>query len=541
MPKQTKTYDALLDKDVLTARRIASRTKRLPRVNLPRLEGWNYGPCKHHDDARPDCEFRECGGDFFDHQTVTISWLYFNRKGLVASVPGSGKTNVALGLTCLLKQRGELAHRAIYIVQTPVTLQWLAEAKRFAPGLNVKAVYSGMKKADRIDTYASPWDVLIVGYHMLLKDVDLLDHYSPSLVVTDDVDPLLDRNNATHKAIVRITDRASRVVVMNASSLQVRLRQIYAAMVPLGAREIWGSESAFEDRYVRWEKFTIPTSDPLKKQIVSRRTGYKNWQEFKAKLEPWVIRYDYGDLTDIRMPDIMPPENVWLDLHPRQRVKYEELRQGVLRVMQEKGEKIKLTNALTMVTYGQMVCAGLTAFGEEDGPGASVKMDWIMHQLTDVWREEKIVVYIKNPGVIKALQSRLDRAGIGHATVWGLESNPQARAAEQKRFWDDPNCRVFMGTSAMERGLNLHAANIVVCLDMLLNPSRMDQIVGRTRRAGSPHDRIFVFNLFCVNTQETKYLDILRERAALIDQVWDSDNQLFESLSPLELLSMFKP
>ena len=93
----------------------------------------------------------------------------------------------------------------------------------------------------------------------------------------------------------------------------------------------------------------------------------------------------------------------------------------------------------------------------------------------------------------------------------------------------------------MERGLNLHIANIVVCVDMLLNPSRMEQIVGRTRRAGSPHERIFPFYLMAANTQEEKYLDVLQRRAALISQVWDSSVELFEQLSPLELLSMFQP
>ena len=43
------------------------------------------------------------------------------------------------------------------------------------------------------------------------------------------------------------------------------------------------------------------------------------------------------------------------------------------------------------------------------------------------------------------------------------------------------------------------------------------------------------------NTQEEKYLDVLQRRAALISQVWDSSVELFEQLSPLELLSMFQP
>jgi hypothetical protein len=530
--------------DPLAARRVAAQIKKRNRVPLPTLKYWNYGPCEHHEEATPSCEYRACGGDFFDHQTVTISWLYFNQKGLVASVPGSGKTNVALGLTCLLKERGELPGRAIFIVQTPVTLQWLGELRRLT-SLKAEAIYSGMSRDKRVEIYSGSWDVLIIGFHMLIKDVDLLEKFTPSLVITDDVDPLLNAENATHKAIVAVADRAKRVAVMNASSIQVRLSQIHAAMAPIGSKQIWGSQDAFEQRYIIREKFSGPKVKTKKGKVINtvefREVGYKNWTDFKKRLDPWYIRFGYEDLTDIRMPQVMPPENVFLEMSPRQRKKYEELRKGVLRVVKEQGESIKHTNALTMIMYGQMVCAGLPALGEADGPGASVKLDWVMNQLLNAWSDQKIVVYIKNPGLIKAFQARLDSAGIGYGTVWGLESDPVARAADQKRFWEDPNCRVFIGTSAMERGLNLHCSNIVVCLDMLLNPSRMEQIVGRARRAGSPHEKIFTFNLFCTDSQEMHYLSVLQKRAAMINQVWDSESELFEPLSPLELLEMFKP
>ena len=535
------THDAL---SALTpeARRAAKLVKKEPRIALPHLKYWNYDACEHHKEPTPSCEYRLCGGDFFDHQTVTISWLYYNRVGIVASVPGSGKTNVALGLAALLKERGELASRAIFVVQTPVTLQWLAEAERFTPKLKVKATYTGMTKDQRLAAYAEPWDILIIGFHMLMQDIDTLaENFTPSLVVTDDVDPLLAHENTTHKAIVRLTEHAKRVVVMNASTIQVRLQQIHAAMVPFGGKQIWGSLDKFEGTYIRYEKVSEKTNKPGIYAVRLKEVGFRNWEQFKKTLEPWFIRYDYEDLSDVRMPMIMPPEYVWLDLHKAQRDKYEEVRQGVLRIVREHGEEIKHTNALTMINYGQMICAGLPAFNEADGPQASVKLDWVMHKLADEWADRKIVVYIRNPGLIRAFQARLDNAGIGYGTIWGVESDPVIRAEQQKRFWNDSNCRVFIGTSAMERGLNLHIANIVVCVDMLLNPSRMEQIVGRTRRAGSPHERIFPFYLMAANTQEEKYLDVLQRRAALISQVWDSSVELFEQLSPLELLSMFQP
>jgi superfamily II DNA/RNA helicase len=542
MSAQPEDLTALLDPDA-ARKAAAAKVKQLKRVNLPPLKYWNYGACRAHQDVGPqvDCEHQKCGGDFFDHQTVTIAWAYMAKKAMIASVPGAGKTNMTLGLAAMLKERGELTQRCVIIVQTPAVLQWLSEAQRFVPQLHTEAVYSGLTRPQRVARYVSNWDILIVGYHMLMRDVKMLEKLDIGMVVTDDVDPLLDHENLTHKVIVKLAEKADRVLVMNASNLQTRLQQIHAAMVPMDGRQIWGPLGSFERRYIRQESITEYTASGRRSQRV-KTTGFKNMTEFKQLLQPHVIRHGYDDLTDVRMPDIMPPENVWLELHPRQREKYDELRQGVLRVETEQGEKVKHATALTMVGYGQQICAGLPALGEPDGEGASVKLDWLMDRLDGgAWADTKVVTFIKNTGLVEAFQHRLDAVGIGHSTVWGRESNPMVRREAQQRFWSDPNCRVFMGTSAIERSLNLQAANVVVNVDTHLNPERMRQILGRVRRSGSRHSHVFTFNLFCLDTQEGKYLDVLKRRAAVIDHVWDEEGQMYEKLSPHQLLELIRP
>lgn len=99
----------------------------------------------------------------------------------------------------------------------------------------------------------------------------------------------------------------------------------------------------------------------------------------------------------------------------------------------------------------------------------------------------------------------------------------------------------MMGTSAIERGHNLQCSNVVVFFDSHINPSRNQQILGRARRAGSNHDHIFVFNLFCTNSQEEKYLPVLEARQAVADTIWNEGNDLYKSLSPVDLLQLLKP
>lgn len=519
---------------------LAAQVKAAGSVILPHLEHWNYGACSRHETPRPDCEYRECGGDLFDHQNVGVAWLYLRKKGLLADAPGAGKTSQILALMCLLKQQKELPPRAVIVVNTPAVTQWAAEAARFAPGLGVAHVPAGMPKKDRIATYSGNWEVLIVGHHMALRDQKILVTLAPGMVVTDDVDPLLNHGTRTHKMLVDLCHRAERVVVMNASSVQTKPQQLHASMVPIGGRAIWGSLPSFERRYLRleWDEIRVKGGKKVK---VSKFVGLKNAEELRARLGPWVIRRTYDDLTDIRMPELMPPTNVWLELHPAQRAKYDELRKGVLEIQRKSGTKIKHTTALTMITYGQQVCAGLPALGEDDGPQASVKLDWVINRLMGTWEKEKIVVFIRNIGNVRALQARLASVGIGFATIWGEDKDAGARQGEVTRFWEDPNCRVMIGTSAIERSLNLQNASIIVNLDTMLNPERMKQLLGRVRRAGSAHSHVFQFNLLAVDTQESRYLDVLRKREAVNSYIWDESQELYEALSAEDLLKLIRP
>lgn len=528
-------------------RAAALRAKAAKRVELGPLSYWNPDPCADH--AEPDQECSRCGGPLWDHQTRSIAHMFIAKRSLEASVTGAGKTNMALGLCALLKQKGLLTSRAIVICQTPAVLQWAEQAAKFTPKLRVEPIYSGLNRQARVARYAGNWDVLVIGYHMLLQDKAIIHRLEPGLVLVDDVDPLLNYDNKTHKEIVKLCAAADRSVVFNATNIQTRLQQIHAAMEATNGKEIFGSANAFEKRYVQTQRIALRGRDgePLKTKdgrpvYATKVLGYKNLNEFKTKIAPWVIRNTYDDFgTDVSMPEIMPPENVYLELHPAQRAKYAELQKGIIRLIAEEGTKVKHATALTKITYGQQICAGLPALHEPDGPEASVKLDWIMEKLAGDFEGQKILTFMKNKGMIEAFQARLRKADVGYATIWGNDRDALSREAERKRFWSDPRCRVFMGTAAMERSLNLQNANILVNVDTHLNPARMAQLLGRVRRGGSKHKHVFVFNLFAADTQETKYLDVLKARQAIADFVWDEASELYEALSPLQLLSLIKP
>lgn len=526
------------DHDLRTER--AEAVKRASDITLPPLKFWNYDPCAAHDTPRVDCEYRACGGELFAHQRVGVMWLYLRKSGLLADLPGVGKTNQALALAALLKERGELTNRMLIVCQTPAVLQWLAEAQRWVPKLRADAAHTGLTRGKRIAKYVQDWDLMVIGYHMLLKDWRMLERFEVGCLVIDDVDPLLNHDTKTHQTLVSLASNAERCIVMNATSIQTKLEQVHAALLPAGGYDVFGSLSQFERRYVRKEfsREMTRSGRVYTREII---VGYKNGADLREKLGPLYLRRKYEDLTDIRMPTLMPPEHVWLEMHPEQKKRYAELQKGVLRLKTEEGEKVKHAVALAKVTHGQQICAGLPALGEKDGPQASVKLDWLLHQIQGPWADRKVVCFIKNLGLVDAAEKRLHKVGVGTAKIWGRDANAKRRQAEIAKFWRDPKCRVLLGTSAIERSLNLQNANILVNVDTILNPARMAQLAGRVRRAGSRHQHIWVFNLFCRDSQEERYLDVLQRRQAMADYTWGEQSELYDALSPLELLSLITP
>lgn len=526
----------------------AKRLQQASDINLPELKYWNYQPCRRHrrwEDSdgsvrqnvpKPGC--RECGLHPRKHQRVGAMWLYLRQRALLADSCGTGKTAHFGLLVALMQETGELAEgRAVLICRSAAVYQHLAEIRRMLP--MAKVVSATGTKRQRMETYVSGWDVLVIGQHMFLRDVDsLTNNFNIGLVAVDDVDALRNRQSKTAWAIKRLAKRSPRCVVMTGTPLQKKLHELYSVLEPLGGREVFGSEAMFMRRYVRTENMVIWTKGG-RRMTLPKVVGYQNVKECAQLLQPFALRRTAADIDDVDLPAISTSD-VYLELYPAQKARYDELRQGVVKIIKEEGTTVKQANALSKIHYGAKICAGLAALGEDDGENTSVKLDWVMDKISEDGDlgEEKVVVFMGYKTTIKAFQDRMDKAGIGYVTIWGDEPDKAKRQAAIDRFWNDPGCRVLVGTQAIEQSLNLQCARHLINVDMILNPARMEQLAGRIRRDGSAFPTVYVHNLLTLDTQEERYIPLLEREQALIDTVWDENSELFESLSPLALLTL---
>jgi len=534
--------DALLE-DPLEKKRheAAARIQAAYDIDLPRISTWNYDPCPAHAHLEaPLITCMDCGIRFRRHQRLGISWLYLREHGLLADDVGTGKTIHAAALAAINLEKGRIGPgaRAVVIARPAALGQWHAQLKRMVPSLRVITA-EGTVKA-RNEKYTSEWDLCLIGPEMLRNDVDKLLQFPIRHVISDDVDALRNRTTATAKAVAKLGADAETRTVMTGTPLQKRLHEMYGVFEQLGlAWKLFGSEKAFLRRYVRSEPQIVYRG--RRKIVTTRVVGYKNVDEFKELIAPYVMRRTASDITDVDLPEITPNE-VWLDLYPKQRAMYEELREGVLRIEKDGLELVRHAEAMAKVIYGARICGGVGSVDpDSDVADGSVKLDWIMEQLTNSLEEEKVIVFAGFQDSVTCLQRRLEAEGIGQVTIWGRENNKKLRDERIRRFWEDDDCRVFIGTQAIEQSLNLQVARHMICMDTVMNPARMTQLAGRIRRDGSAFGTVFMHFLWTRDTQEEHYKTVLEREQALIDTVWNEDSELFETLSPGELLRLIGP
>jgi hypothetical protein len=470
------------------------------------------------------------------------SHLYLTDHHIVTH--NSGKTVSAGGLLAMLKQTGELADpdmggkgRAVIIPRSPALRQWQQELHRMMPTLNTQIAVG--PKLDRRRMYAQRWDALLIGPQMLINDAPaLLDaHGQFSLVLTDDIDLLRNMNNRASESIELLSNLSDRTVIMTGTPLQKALPELYAQLHPLGGETLFGSIETFKANHMRKDRVAELSPQGL---IVGYKTQttYHNMDLLKKKIRPLYMRRTAADLEDVDLPTINPTD-VLLELYPRQREAYQQLQRGVVELLKDGELKSKGVHARAKLTYGAQICTGLAALGLPDEPQTSVKMDWVMDNIRrggDLGNE-KVVIFAQYKNTIRALQERMRGHDIGFVTIMGGVNNT-TRNENVERFWRDDNCRVLVGTQAIEQSLNLQVARHLINLDMIMNPARMEQLAGRIRRDGSAYKHVFVHNLLTVETQEDRYLPLLEREAALAGYVWNESSELFAQLSPVQLLRL---
>jgi SNF2 family DNA or RNA helicase len=239
--------------------------------------------------------------------------------------------------------------------------------------------------------------------------------------------------------------------------------------------------------------------------------GYKNLDELRSIMSKVMLRRTKGDVLDL------PPKvhvNEYVEMTPEQKKLYKDVREQI----RDNIDKIKLHPdpmsemlRLRQVTgYPGVLSTSVTESAKMD------RLEEMVEEIASVG--EKCIVFSQWSTMTNVVRNKLKRFNPAYITG---EVASEERMDEIKRFQNDPECKVIIGTiGAMGTGLTLTAASTVIFLDEPWNRGIKDQAEDRAHRIGT-RGTVRIVTLITKDSVDEGVYNLVQKKGRMADLLID--------------------
>lgn len=151
-----------------------------------------------------------------------------------------------------------------------------------------------------------------------------------------------------------------------------------------------------------------------------------------------------------------------------------------------------------------------------------------MDFLASIDDKSKIVVFTHFIGMVELLKETLDKYKYKNICIHGNQGSPlfcgiNDRVKVINQFNGDESCKILVTSDILTEGVNITSANYVVNFDMLFNPAKMEQRVGRIDRLGTKHKVINIVNIIAEKTIEEQVFETVWEKRKMSTDILDNN------------------
>ncbi len=443
-------------------------------------------------------------GELRPYQIEGFQWLArlaeWNAGACLADDMGLGKTIQTLAVLLRRAPNGP----ALVVAPTSVVANWVDEAHRFAPTLNV-TVYTGMV-ASRAALLEAPaaFDLVVTTYGLLQNDIDRLAQIAWHSVVLDEAQAIKNPNAKRSRAARRL--QGDFRIVTTGTPVQNNLMDLHSLFGFLNPG-LLGSVQRFRS------EFGVPIerdADPVAQARLQRL------------IAPFVLRRLKTDV----LKDL--PERTEITLHvemsEEESALYEALRQRAVEELEsarqrgtEVGEGARRVQVLAQLTKLRLACCNPRLVLEQGAP-ASSKLKTFARTLGDLLENRhKVLVFSQFVMHLKLIEEYLKGAAVSYQYLDG--STPAKARAERIAAFQAGEGDVFLiSLKAGGVGLNLTAADYVIHMDPWWNPAVEDQASDRAHRIGQTRP-VTIYRLVSEGTIEEQIVDLHHRKRYLADQL----------------------
>ncbi|MGI9243914.1 MAG: DEAD/DEAH box helicase [Verrucomicrobiales bacterium] len=452
------------------------------------------------------------------YQLDGFRWLaklaHWGVGACLADDMGLGKTVQALAL---------LLHRAaggpaLVIAPTSVATNWMREAARFAPTLNVQQFGPGDRAVTVADLRA--FDLIICTFGLMQIESELLSGVSWHTVIIDEAQAI--KNATTKRAEAALKLQADFRLITTGTPIENNLGELHSLFSFINPG-LLGSREKFHRRF----------ADPIQK------TGNPQSRRWLKKLiSPFILRRLKHEVLE----DLPPRTEVVLsvEMSEEETAFYEAIRQRAVANIetQDSGAGEQGIRILAEITRLRRACCNPKLVAKDTPAPASSKLATFAETLDSLLdADHKVLVFSQFVDHLAILRQHLERVKIGYQYLDG--STPAKQRQKAIDAFQSGSGDVFLiSLKAGGTGLNLTAADYVIHMDPWWNPASEDQASDRAHRIGQLRP-VTVYRLVTKNTIEEKIVSLHHEKRDLANSLL-AGTDTGRKLNPDELLALIR-
>lgn len=401
----------------------------------------------------------------------------------------------------------------LIVCPTSLVFNWVAEAKKFTPGLKVLALHGPDRHAlfDQIATS----DIVVTSYALIRRDAEKYRETKFDTVVLDEAQHIKNRQTQNAQAVKAV--RAQHRLVLTGTPLEnsvLDLWSIFDFLMP----GYLGTAQDFRERY------ELP---------IAKEKNVEAQKRLARRLRPFLLRRLKKDVA-ADLPAKLEQVS-FCELTPDQRSVYQQVieasRKEVLEAVGAQGIAKSRLVVLTALLRLRQICCDLRLLKLENvnPANASGKLEMFGELLEEVIDGgHRVLVFSQFVGMLNLLKERLAEEGIGYCYLDGSTTD---RAKVVEKFQSTTTIPVFLiSLKAGGVGLNLTGADTVVHFDPWWNPAVEDQATDRAHRIGQTKV-VTSYKLITRDTVEEKILTLQNRKREIIQATIGGEEEFAASLS----------
>ncbi|MEN3277990.1 MAG: hypothetical protein V7631_3780 [Massilia sp.] len=456
-----------------------------------------------------------------DYQVEGFAWLarlaHWGVGACLADDMGLGKTLQALALILLRAPGGP----TLVVAPTSVCTNWIAEAARFAPTLNVKLFGPG-ERAATIDD-AGPFDLIVASYGLLQLEAPLFAKKRWHTIVMDEAQAFKNAHTRRSQAVMAL--QGDFRMVATGTPLENHLGELWNLFRFINPG-LLGTADQFQLRF----------AGPIEK-AQDKRAEAGARARLKRLTQPFILRR-----TKSQVLNELPPRTeiaLPVELTAEETALYESLRREALdklASLEAPQSQKSIAILAEMMRLRRAVCNP-----ELVAPGlgiASSKLAAFARLADDLLENRhKVLVFSQFVDHLSLIRRHLDARGIRYQYLDG--STPmQERKKRVDAFQAGDGDLFLISLKAGGVGINLTAADYVIHMDPWWNPAVEDQASDRAHRMGQQRP-VTIYRLVARHTIEEGIVELHRHKRDLAESLLEGGDSAAR-MSPADMLAMLQ-